>query len=110
MLFMVLANDAGDEGAMDRRMAARPDHTRALDQARDSKDARFGAAMLDEAGRMCGSVIVLDMPDLAAVEAWLSQEPYVKANVWGDVRVIPLKLGASFESEFSSKYDAKSAA
>jgi len=104
MLFMILANDAGDEGALERRMATRADHVKVMDASRDEGKCRFGAAMLDDAGTMCGSVIVLDMPDMAAVEAWLKAEPYVAGNVWGDVRVIPLKVGPSFEKEFGSKH------
>ena len=103
MLFMVLANDADDAGALERRMAHRPDHVKVMDVSKAEGLCRFGAAMLDDAGKMCGSVIILDMPDMAAVEAWMKAEPYVKGNVWGDVRVIPLKVGPSFESEFGSK-------
>lgn len=106
MLFMVLANDADDAGALERRMANRGEHVKVMDASKAEGKCRFGAAMLDEAGKMCGSVIVLDMPDMAAVEAWMKAEPYVAGNVWGDVRVIPLKVGPSFESEFGSKHKA----
>lgn len=105
MLFMVLANDASDAGAFERRMACRADHVKAMDLDAASGTSRFGAAMLDDAGKMCGSVIVLDMPDMAAVEDWIKNEPYVKGNVWGDVRVIPLKIGPSFANDFVSKHD-----
>ena len=103
MLFMVLANDASDAGAQDRRMACRPDHVRVMDAARDKGLCRFGAAMLDDTGKMCGSVVVLDMPDMAAVEAWMKEEPYIKGEVWGDVRVIPIKMGPSFADMFEPK-------
>jgi uncharacterized protein YciI len=104
MLFMVLANDAGDAAAIDRRMSCRADHVSVMNASRDAGDCRFGAAMLDETGQMCGSVIILDMPDLAAVEEWMKKEPYVKGNVWGDIRIIPLKVGPSFEKEFGSRH------
>lgn len=106
MLFMVLANDADDAGALERRMANRAEHVKVMDVSKAEGKCRFGAAMLDDAGKMCGSVIVLDMPDMAAVEEWMKAEPYVAGNVWGDVRVIPLKVGPSFESEFGSKHKA----
>jgi len=104
MLFMVLANDASDAGAFERRMACRAEHVKVMDASKAEGQCRFGAAMLDDAGKMCGSAIILDMPDLAAVEAWMKAEPYVAGNVWGDVRIIPLKIGPSFEQDFGSKY------
>ena len=106
MLYLVLANDANDAEAQARRMAHRADHIKVMDASRESGKCRFGAAMLDDAGTMCGSAIVLDLPDMAAVEEWMKVEPYVQGRVWGDVRVIPLKLGPSFEQDFGGKNTA----
>ena len=103
MLFMILANDASDADALARRMAHRGEHIRVMDASRDAGLCRFGAAMLNDEGVMCGSAIILDMPDMQAVEEWMKAEPFVTQKVWGDVRVIPLKVGPSFEKEFGSK-------
>ena len=38
---------------------------------------------------MVGSVMVLDLPDEAAVRAWLAEDPYTKEGVWQDVAILP---------------------
>ena len=42
---------------------------------------------LDEAGQMCGSMIVLDVANLAAARAWAEHDPYNKAGLFSDVRI-----------------------
>jgi len=42
---------------------------------------------LDEAGQMCGSMIVLDVANLAAARAWAENDPYNKAGLFSDVRI-----------------------
>ena len=34
---------------------------------------------------MCGSLIILDVADLAAAKAWAAADPYAKAGLFGDV-------------------------
>ena len=36
---------------------------------------------------MCGSMIVLDVADLAAARAWAENDPYNKAGLFADVRI-----------------------
>jgi uncharacterized protein YciI len=42
---------------------------------------------LSEAGEMCGSLIVLDVPDLAAGKAWAAADPYAKAGLFLSVDI-----------------------
>ena len=51
-----------------------------------------GGALLDEAGGMAGSAVIVDMPDRAAVDAWLARDPYVTGDVWRKVEVRPFRL------------------
>jgi uncharacterized protein YciI len=51
-----------------------------------------GGAILDEAGGMVGSAVIVDMPDRAAVDAWLARDPYVTGDVWRRVEVRPFRL------------------
>ncbi|KIN65779.1 YciL protein [Sulfitobacter noctilucae] len=34
---------------------------------------------------MCGSMLVLDLPDMAAAEAWAAEDPYAKAGLFETV-------------------------
>ena len=51
----------------------------------------LGGALCDEAGRMTGSMMVLNLPDEAAVRAWIAQDPYTAGDVWRDVTVTPFR-------------------
>lgn len=95
--FVIIAYDAKDEGAMARRMVAREAHMEAMAQARKNGQMICGVALLDDAGKMIGSNIVVNMPDRASVDAWLAAEPYVTGKVWDNITVIPAKLGDSFK-------------
>lgn len=93
---MVIAYDGTDQGALDRRMAAREAHIALGDELVAQGHMLFGTAILDENGRMTGSMLVLDYPSRAELEAWLKVEPYVVQDVWGTVRVEPVRIGPSF--------------
>ncbi len=97
MQFVVIARDATDEDALQRRMAAREAHIALSEEALGRGEQILGAAMFDDDGRMCGSVMVVDFPSREAVDEWLKVEPYVTGNVWGDIEVIPCNIGPSFQ-------------
>lgn len=40
---------------------------------------------LDADGQMCGSLIILDVADMAAAEAWAQNDPYAKAGLFESV-------------------------
>ena len=42
---------------------------------------------LDDAGDMCGSLLVLDVADKAAAEAWAANDPYAKAGLFESVTI-----------------------
>ena len=46
---------------------------------------------LDDAGQMCGSLVILDRPDRAGAQAWAEADPYVGAGVYARVTVKPFK-------------------
>jgi len=98
MQFIVLGYDGKDSEAQQRRLAARPAHLELANQLRDSGNMLYGVAMLDEAGKMCGSVLICEFPSRADLDKWLQTEPYVTGKVWHKVEVIPCKVGPSFEN------------
>ncbi len=90
MVFVVIAHDGRDEGAPARRMATRPRHMERIAPCAERGEMLAGIALLDQPeGRMIGSVMVLDLPDEAAVRTWLAEDPYMREGVWQEVTVLP---------------------
>ena len=46
---------------------------------------------LDEAGQMCGSLIVLEVADLQAARDWAAADPYSKAGLFASVAITEWK-------------------
>jgi len=91
MDFLVIAMDGTDEGALDRRMAVRPDHLARIGTMKEQGQFLSGGGILDDDGNMIGSVLVLDMPDRAAVEKCIAEDAYTKGDVWRDVTIRPFR-------------------
>lgn len=96
MQFIVIGKDGTDDGALDRRMAARDAHLKVCADSVASGNQLIGCAMMDDNGKMTGSVMVMDFPDRAALDEWLKREPYVSGKVWESVEVIPCKVPDTF--------------
>jgi uncharacterized protein YciI len=47
--------------------------------------------LLDDGGDMAGSLIILDLPDIAAARAWADADPYGKAGLFASVDLSPWK-------------------
>ncbi len=90
MVFVVIAHDGKDPEAPARRMATRPRHMARIGPCAEKGELLAGVALLDRPdGTMVGSVMVVDLPDEAAVRAWLAEDPYMKEGVWKDVTIQP---------------------
>lgn len=96
MYYIVNGYDHKDENALGRRMDAREAHMEGVKAFRESKNFLFAAAMLNEEGNMCGSTIIVDFEDRAALDKWLEEEAYVKGNVWERVEVTECKIPPMF--------------
>ena len=89
MRYVVHAYDYTDPEVLRRRMAVRPDH---LDKVRELSQAGnfvLGGALLDQEGRMIGSMMVLDFEDAADLERWQASEPYILGKVWEHIDIKP---------------------
>lgn len=71
-------------GALQIRLDTREAH---LAYIKETGVVEMAGPFLDEAGQMCGSMIVLDVADLAAARAWAESDPYNKAGLFADVRI-----------------------
>ncbi len=103
MQFLVIGTDGTDEGALDRRMANREAHLKGCADAVAKGEQLIGVAMLNDAGKMYGSAMVMDFPDRAALDEWLKREPYVAGKVWDKIEVIPCKVPDAFAHCFPKK-------
>jgi len=96
MQFLVFATDATDDGALNRRMAARDEHVAMISAYREKGNMLIGAARLDDAGKMIGSTIICDFPTREDLDKWLEKEPYLQNNVWDEVKIEACAVGPSF--------------
>lgn len=96
MQFLLVAYDGSDELALERRMRVREDHIRLGDEMVAAGSMLFGTAILDDGGQMIGSMLVLDFPSRAELDAWLEVEPYVVGDVWRRIEVQACRVGPSF--------------
>jgi len=88
MQFIVIGRDGTDEKALERRMASREAHLATAKAMHESGNWLYAAAILNDEGKMAGSMIVCDFEDEAALKAqWLDNEAYVKGNVWETVEI-----------------------
>lgn len=97
MQFVIIAKDGTDNDALARRMEARPHHLSYSSEAIKRGEQITGGALLDENGKMIGSMMVLDFPSRKEFDEWLKVEPYMTMKVWQDIEVFPYRLGPSFQ-------------
>ena len=95
MFYAIIGNDK--QGALEQRLAVRPDHLARLQQLHD--EGRLLTAgpcpNIDSedpgpAG-FSGSVIIAEFDSLEAAQTWVNEDPYVKAGVYESVMVKPYK-------------------
>lgn len=90
--YMVIAYDGTDEKALERRLAAREEHLKSIAKRMKAKEHLYGAALVDDAGKMIGSIMIVDYPSRDALDNWLKEEPYVVGNVWQEIDIKPVKV------------------
>jgi uncharacterized protein YciI len=71
-------------GALQIRLDTRDAH---LAYLKETGVVEMAGPFLDEAGTMCGSLLVLDVADLSAARDWAKNDPYAKAGLFADVRI-----------------------
>lgn len=82
MRFAVITKDK--PGALQLRLDTREAHVAYL---KSSGVVEMAGPFLNEAGEMCGSLVVIEVADLAAAQAWADNDPYVKAGLFAESRV-----------------------
>ena len=83
MQFMIKALDG--ENKLAKRMEVRPRHLEGMENLRSHIICAGG--LLDAEGKMKGSVLILDFPTRADLDAYLASEPYVVEKVWETIEI-----------------------
>lgn len=96
--FAVHAYDSTDDGALTRRLAARPAHLAQVQSLKEQGKLVFGAAYLNEQAEMIGSLQVYAVASRAEVEALISADPYTAGGVWRDITIQEVKIPPIFLS------------
>ena len=86
MPFALIARDR--PGALAIRQQTRAAHLAYVEQ---TGVVAFGGPLLDEDGQMCGSLLILELPDRAAAEAWAEGDPYAQAGLFESVELTAWK-------------------
>jgi uncharacterized protein YciI len=91
MTFILTAFDGTDPGAPERRMKIRPEHLEKISLIKKEGKYLFGGAILNDSGIMIGSVIIYDVPDRAALDRILENEPYIYNHIWEKIEIRPFR-------------------
>jgi len=86
MLIALIARDK--PGALQTRLDTRDAHVAYL---KDTGVVSQAGPLLDEAGEMVGSLIILDVADMKAARDWADDDPYAKAGLFASVDLIAWK-------------------
>ncbi|WP_273772504.1 YciI family protein [Brucella intermedia] len=91
MQFTIIARDDTAAGTLERRLAAREQHMERIHAMKTEGTILDGGALIDDDGKMIGSVVLCEFPDRAALDAYIESEIYFTQNVWKDITVLPFR-------------------
>lgn len=75
------------------RAEARSAHRARLRQHDHPVTVEIGGPLLDDSGRMIGTMLVIEAGAKADVEAFVAGDPYVTGDVYGSVAIHPYNWG-----------------
>jgi uncharacterized protein YciI len=92
MQFLLLAYDGTDSAAPERRLKVRQEHLDKICSLKRSGEFLFGGAILDDEGKMIGSMVLYDFPDRKTLDERLKDEPYITEGVWKNIEIKQFRL------------------
>lgn len=88
--FVIFAQDKPN--TLEQRLAVRPQHLARLEQLKtEDRLLTAGPNPSPDGKSITGSTVIAKFTTLEDAQAWAAQDPYVDANVYGDVIVKPFK-------------------
>ncbi len=92
MQFILIAYDGTDAGALERRMKSRQEHLEKIAVVKKAGEFICGGAILDDSGKMIGSMIIYEVPDREILDERLRNEPYIYNKVWEKIEIRPFRM------------------
>lgn len=92
MQFLLIAYDATDVEAPDRRLKSRSEHLEKIAHVKRAGQFLFGGAILDEDQKMIGSMILYETADRQELDKLLLDEPYIYNKVWEKIEIRPFRI------------------
>lgn len=83
MQFVVTAYDGA--GKLSKRMEVRPRHLEGMKKL--GSHVVCAGGLLDEEGKMKGSVLIMEFENREDLDAYLAKEPYVVEGVWEKIEI-----------------------
>ena len=83
MQFVITAYDGA--GMLEKRMEVRPLHLEGMERLKEHLIAAGG--LLDDEGKLKGSVLIMEFQNRDEVDEYLANEIYVKEHVWEKIAV-----------------------
>ena len=83
MQYIIKAYDG--EGMLDKRMEIRPRHLEGIERIKEHVICAGG--LLDDEGKMKGSVLIMEYESREQLDEYLANEPYVQEHVWQKIEV-----------------------
>lgn len=92
MGYAIIAWDGGDPDAPARRLAARDRHLGVINEWAADGRLALGVPLFTPDWRAAGSLMVLEVPDRAGLDAYLAAEPFNEGAVWQRVDIHPFRI------------------
>ena len=86
--FVVRAYDG--KGMLEKRLEVRPLHLEGMERIRQHVVCAGG--LLDDEGKMKGSMLVMEFENRQELDEYLANEPYVQEHVWEKIEVEPINV------------------
>ncbi len=90
--YVIIARDGADDQALSRRMEVRPVHLAGAAKLKANNNFLIGGAMLNDAGQMEGSVMIVQFETEEQFNDWYKNEPYITGGVWKTIEVKPFRI------------------
>ena len=87
MIFVLNCRDRAD--SLQLRIDTRPTHVAYLTELNEKGKLAFAGPYLNEEGKPCGSLVALDVADLAEARELAAGDPYAKAGLFADTTIQP---------------------
>ena len=90
--YLITGYDYTDTGALQRRMNVRPNHLDGAKELKQKGNYIVGGAILNDEGKMIGTVMLLQFETEEALSSWKQSEPYITQKIWESVDIKPFRV------------------